>query len=409
MFWKKKKKSTEPMPQIDTIIVIGNGFDRWQGFNTSYGDFEKYYHAHLEEILRKLHIKKHRYYYPDGSYEDWPDVELIYGDPFDPGELDSDFWNTFEDSLGNIDAERLNAFFGKEKSDLKDLKRSLRNAKRILTEAFCGWIASIAIEEADSGYQFGENCVIINFNYTDTVVKRFGVHPGKECHIHGQADDKDSIVFGHSRHSHMPEPLLKRLGGRFFGLYLIEEILYETDKHCQDNIQWLCMFLGMNGVAPEKIKDIYVLGQSMSPVDMDYFVFLNESTKVQEQEEPTEDKAAFSGQDALFQRLEYAIDQTGYGREAAPTAAEAVRQRFWEEQQARNKQFERMFLKTMGIRRKKHMDAASVPPRTFDAKWHISYYGDKDKAWKETVMKELRCTNYELHPTIDACISEFRK
>lgn len=49
----------------------------------------------------------------------------------------------------DIDAEQINLFFGKEKSDLKDMWRSFRNAKRILTEAFCGWIATISITEED--------------------------------------------------------------------------------------------------------------------------------------------------------------------------------------------------------------------------------------------------------------------
>lgn len=141
----KKKKPTAPSSKIDTIVVIGNGFDRWQGLNTSYADFQTYYHEHLDEILKKLHIKKRKYVNPDCTIEEWSDVELIYGDPFEPGELDNEFWNNFENSLADIDAERLNLFFGKERSDLKDMRRSLRNAKRILTEAFCGWITTISI------------------------------------------------------------------------------------------------------------------------------------------------------------------------------------------------------------------------------------------------------------------------
>lgn len=76
----------------------------------------------------------------DGSIEEFTDVELIYGDPLDPGELDDDFWNGFEQSLSHIDAERLNLFFGKEKSGLRKMNKSIKKAKKILTKAFCGWI-----------------------------------------------------------------------------------------------------------------------------------------------------------------------------------------------------------------------------------------------------------------------------
>ena len=56
MIFRKKKKPTKklPTPTIDTIIIIGNGFDRWQGLNTSYADFQTYYHEHLNEILKNF-------------------------------------------------------------------------------------------------------------------------------------------------------------------------------------------------------------------------------------------------------------------------------------------------------------------------------------------------------------------
>ena len=134
MIFRKKKKPTKklPTPTIDTIIIIGNGFDRWQGLNTSYADFQTYYHEPLNEILKKLHIRKRKYISSDGTVKECSDVELIYGDPFDPGELDNEFWNNFESSLANIDTERINLFFGKERRNLKDMRRSIRNAKRIL-------------------------------------------------------------------------------------------------------------------------------------------------------------------------------------------------------------------------------------------------------------------------------------
>ena len=56
MIFRKKKKTTESLSPIDTIIVIGNGFDRWQGLNTSYADFQTYYHEHLDETLKKFHL-----------------------------------------------------------------------------------------------------------------------------------------------------------------------------------------------------------------------------------------------------------------------------------------------------------------------------------------------------------------
>ena len=414
MIFRKKKKPTKklPTPTIDTIIIIGNGFDRWQGLNTSYADFQTYYHEHLNEILKKLHIRKRKYISSDGTVKECSDVELIYGDPFDPGELDNEFWNNFESSLADIDTERINLFFGKERRNLKDMRRSIRNAKRILTEAFCGWIATISITEEDAGYCFGDNCVFINFNYTDTLQKRFGVNEMREIHIHGEATDKKSIVFGHNRHPQEPEPMLAKIGGRFFGLHLVDKILYETDKHCQNNIQILCCFLAMNGVMCEEIKNIYVLGQSMSPVDIEYFDFLMRSSKVPSVDNAEEKSNVLETGDELYeltQRMQFVIDEIGYHNTASESAKDAMERRLQREQCVRNERYRKEFLKMLGKPTKKELDSVKVAPRTEDAKWHISYFGDMDKKWKEIVMKELGCSNYELYPSIDDCISKWKK
>lgn len=409
MFRKKKMQQVERIP-VDTIFIIGNGFDMWQGLRSSYSEFQKYYLEHREKILRKLHIKKHIFVDSDGENIECSDVELIYGDPFQPDELDNEFWNTFEASLDNLDAERLNLFFGKEKSGLKEMEKSIKNARRILSEAFCSWIATMNVDEKDSGYSFGENCVFINFNYTDTLIKRFGVNELKEYHIHGEATDKKSIIFGHSKHPQEPEYALARLGGRFLGLFFVDKILYETDKHCQDNIQTLCMFLAMNAVMSEEIKDVYVLGHSMGPADLEYFDFLVRSTQVvREQNECECEEDVSADLDELHNRLQYVIQKVGYGAEEIDDEYEgAVSRKFRQEQNARNDFFEKTFMKMLGKKAGK-INSVEANPRTQDAKWHISYYSEKDKQWAEIVMKELGCDNYELYSSIDDCLKLFKK
>ena len=205
------------------------------------------------------------------------------------------------------------------------------------------------------------------------------------------------------------------MGGRFWGLYLVDEILYETDKHCQDNIQILCMFLAMNGVMCEEIKDIYVLGQSMSPVDIEYFDFLMRSSKVPSVDNAEEEAGEFEAEeeldelDELTQRMQFVIDEIGYHNKADESAANAMDRRLQREQDARNEQYSKEFLKMLGKPTKTELDSVKVAPRTEDAKWHISYFGDTDKEWKEIVMKELGCCNYQLYPSIDECISKWKK
>lgn len=49
---RTQKLSHPERVKADTIFIIGNGFDRWQGLNTSYADFHAYYLRHRDEILK---------------------------------------------------------------------------------------------------------------------------------------------------------------------------------------------------------------------------------------------------------------------------------------------------------------------------------------------------------------------
>lgn len=70
--FESKYVPIEQRTPVDTLILIGNGFDIWQNLDTSYQSFEKYYEAHLGEMLERLHLKKYTKYNDDGT----PAVDL---------------------------------------------------------------------------------------------------------------------------------------------------------------------------------------------------------------------------------------------------------------------------------------------------------------------------------------------
>lgn len=425
--WKNRHKEQDiPLaaPSKDTLIVIGNGFDIWQDLDTQYCHFRAYYMAHRDEILKKLGIKKFVVIDENGNRSAFSDVELIYGDPFDPAELDGEFWNTFETSLAQIDVERINYFFGKEKHELKRMKKSIHNASRILREAFYDWISSIVIEETDPGYDFGEHCIFINFNYTDTLRKRFHVQESDDFHIHGDASDKESMIFGHAAHPQTPMEELAGFRGRFQGLSLLEQLLYETDKHVEDNICMLSLFLGLHGVNPENIKDIYVLGHSMGRPDLDYFRFLLRATSAHTPSprdgEIAEELPELGSMEEFHLRLSYVVERYGYGikdRVEDPLMSAVVERRLALEQMERNWKMEKRFFKALGFRSRRVRQPPQIASqgeegrerRTEDATWHLSYFGDKDKHRKEEILSELGCSKYELCPSIDDCIKRFKR
>lgn len=417
MMFKKQHKPYRANTTKDTLVIIGNGFDRWQGLDTGYYHFRDYYLEHRDEIMRKLRIKKIPILTKDGKTISISDVELIYGDPFHPKELSDDFWGVFETSLDQIDAERINLFFGKERHDLREMNKSLRNANRILKEAFCRWIQTITIDEKNTGCHFGDNCLFVNFNYTDTLKKRFGVRDADEFHIHGEATDKNSIVFGHSSHPHLPDETLYRFGGRFRGLFYIEHILYQTDKHVDENINLLRLFLALHGVIPKDIKHVYVLGHSISLPDLGYFSFLANVTRTSADESEVATPNSEEDTDsleALHLRMQYAIQHGGYGvrdEKIDIVQKQAVERQYKREQDERSRilehDFHKLIQKALNSDNQDQTVSSVSMPRTEDAMWHITCYSDKDRLWAEAVMKELGCTKYKLYNTIDECLEQF--
>lgn len=272
--------------QYTKLFLIGNGFDRWQGLPTSYDNFRQYYFEHILEISKQLRIKTE----VDKAGNIITPVEKIFGDIFNPKKLPGEFFWNFESSMALLDDQNIALYFGKSYKGVYQMQETLNAALEILRKVFGDWIKSISIEDKETGYRFDDSCYFINFNYTNTLEKRFQVDERNVNYIHGDFSDAESIVFGHSKHPEiafpelMEQKFIHRIGGdkskRLRELYLVENALYETDKHVQDNIDDLCEFMTLDGVHIEDITDIYVLGHSFGEPDFKYFEFLVKATQV---------------------------------------------------------------------------------------------------------------------------------
>lgn len=453
------------------LFLIGNGFDRWQGLSTSYDQFRKYYRSNIRAVTEELHNKTT----VNEASDLITPVEMIYGEIFSPEALPEEFFWNFESSTALLDDQNIINYFGKSDRGLYNLQETVREAREILQKIFGDWIESVVIDPADLGYRFDDSCYFINFNYTDTLQKRFGVDPKNDYHIHGEADDPESIVFGHSTHPEtafqelMEQKLIRTLDGkkskRLRGLYLIEDALYETDKHVQDNIDDLCEFMVLDGVHIEDITDIYVLGHSFAEPDYEYFEFLVKATQtgcdynelsalwnVRNIGQETFDeesllefiqlnivyaaqhrKRALNKDDIHFPREEM-IEKMLFGQTGVYTDGNgevhkmndlknekveaAVHKRFLMEQAVRTKEVIEELCMLKGVRElpsncfsilgaADYIDGGHTP-RKESARWHISYYSDEDKKRIERVMQRTGCDNFELHQGIDECIMEFK-
>lgn len=412
--FKIKSKHSNHLTDIDTLVIIGNGFDIWQGLYTDYKNFQQYYLNNRDSILQRLGFSKRwNVVREDGSEASFSDVEIIYGDPFKLDELNSDFWYVFEDSLSNVNAERLNLFFGKDDDNLDELSITIENAQSILREAFCDWISEVKVTSEKNSFQFGSNCLFVNFNYTNTLVQRFGVDREKIFHIHGEASDKDSIIFGHSMHPQFPVEELYNFGGRFRGLYFVEKLLYETDK--QTYIQYinLLIFLALRGVKLSNIKHIYVLGHSFGPADFDYFKELAIATGCNVTGS-FQDFSDIDSMEALHLLISYVILTYGNDGEHPELDAEKA-EKFaqWVHQLQKDSIFEsiqkqyrrKFFISTKYPHRFKNLKSViSLNKDVPSVKWHITYHTEGDKERIEKTMRMIGVDNYELFHSIDECL-----
>lgn len=443
--------------KVDTLVLIGNGFDIWQGLDTSFQSFEKYYEEHLEEVLKRFHLKSHTGYDHEGNLltdengnpVTYSDVELFYGNPFQPSKLSHEFWWNLECSMDKVDDQQINYFFGRD--GVKDIQKCANNAQRVLKELFRDWVMTIQIEEKKNEYQFGDNVLFVNFNYTDTLGKRFGVKPVNEFHIHGLAQDKESILVGHATHPEYPYEPLRQMKGtpRMKGLYYIEDFLYNADKHVEDNYMKLRIFCALHGVRISEIEKIYVLGLGFGDADLSYIKHLVYETQgiVEEPEKDlTEEEIRFlDEQDFMGMmnlNMQYAFSHRERVMHMAPISfpeyelldeiikpyvedpyhhmerdsqmrleAAAVRRRFLSEQRERNEKMQKEYLRMLN--KKMHLGYLS-PREAFleddptatksGAQWHISYYSEKDKKRIEAVMKNFGCNQYTLYPKIEQCM-----
>lgn len=446
------------------LIIVGNGFDMWQGLPTSYEKFRLYYHENIERIAKGLNCT----FYVVDEKTNVTAVELIYGDPLNPSNLEDTFFWNLEARMDKIDDQLINIHFGRSEEGRQKLASAVEEATMLLRKVFCEWVNTINVDAKSSGYIFPEDTFVINFNYTDTLRKRFSVRKKNDYHIHGDAEQPDSIIVGHTTHPEMPfEELIERKFlkpadpakglPRFDGLYAIEDALYKTDKHVYDNIDRLCGAMLKAGVHIEDFEHIYVLGHSFAEADMAYLRFISEATRCGCDYEALSafghlDKGTLLGialgsdlgeerllgmillniQYATYHRervFSDAEDMFAYldeGREDSKMtypeelAVEAVKQRFWFEQVQRTSEFLKELAKQYHISLPDGchsvLDFADYVDGWHDQRrrnpvWHVSYHSEDDKKRIKKALKSLgiKEKNYKLFGSIDECINEFRQ
>lgn len=247
---------------MKNLIIIGNGFDLAHELPTKYSDFGKF--------LCKN--PKHKKFY---------ELLTAYIAP-------EDLWNSFEEALGNFDQEQLKEdnscyLMGYGDDDWADsahhdyqymIENSLSFSTQI-PSILREWIECVDIEKISKKIVLSINLnddknVFVNFNYTATLERIYRVNRSNILYIHGCINNDMELVLGHHDKSTFTEELdnWNDEDHRVFeGNYIINSFFKSTYKDTKKIIKENQDFFDKLS----SISNIYILGHSLSNIDLDYF------------------------------------------------------------------------------------------------------------------------------------------
>ena len=245
---------------METVYLIGNGFDLHHNLPTDYKDFHNYVIANsnnLENTFEEYFKLKTGANYLWTNFEEdlgtfnW---ELFFDDNNNVNIKDDDFRPSFAHSLED------------------DLKEQTERLKTDIKNIFQNWLEAVDISNTKINMQFLENSIFINFNYTLVLEEVYKIESSRILHIHGDIiNNSEDLVFGHN-------VLMKEIPGLdensdsnrtlFTAAEDAAKVPYHSfykpvEKIIANNLN---IFDSMS-----KVKSIYILGHSLNPIDLTYF------------------------------------------------------------------------------------------------------------------------------------------
>ncbi|KQU72432.1 hypothetical protein ASC75_23910 [Aminobacter sp. DSM 101952] len=244
------------------LFIIGNGFDLHHRIASQYSDFASY----LERVDRRTFSIAEDYVVPEKNQ-----------------------WSYLEERLAEVDVDQIEDYaesylvsYGADDwsdSGHHDYEYEIEQIcdaiSKKLRKHFADWVRQLEIppHAAVPVRCIDSSAFFLNFNYTATLQRIYGVHDSRVLHIHGSASDSTAeIVLGHGwdrqtsdlRSRFTSEETDVRVAG---GFQLIDDLLAETFKPTTDILaRNRAFFEGLNTVT-----EVFVLGHSLAQVDEPYF------------------------------------------------------------------------------------------------------------------------------------------
>ncbi len=274
------------------LFIIGNGFDVAHNLNSQYKHFRswlfKTYVINLEKIDNSYNKNIPNYSTNYRGLEKYSKEQFsCFFIPIldECNDFDID-WTQFEESLANINrGEKLDFVekcynkegdydpFGTEENfDVESQK--LLDCSNVLSGLFSEWARTLNDDLVNGKIsqlnfikeKFSNECLFLNFNYTDTIEILYQIK--NVFHIHGQSSASfGNVIFGHGSSSLNKNILLSDELEYYNANDNIKNVFYSLKKDCEKIITKNKDFF-------EKLSDveeIYIFGKKVGGSDAPYF------------------------------------------------------------------------------------------------------------------------------------------
>jgi hypothetical protein len=259
---------------MSSLVIIGNGFDLYHGFKTSYKDFKDY-------LTSNFSVDESDALIPSAYYGDYDENEVVSYIVQVLNNVLGDNWGDLETALGyslydelsfdlrdiNIDDKdsKIDEDYNLNSQLSSDLNFTFSEMKRL----FYKWVHEELTKiptclkgspDIYNGLKKIKDAYFLSFNYTYTLEKLYGIQD--VLHIHGTVDSLDEeIRFGHNDTTEVTEQLKNVWGVE--ELDSLKRYLYKDTDNAIENHKVFFAQL-------DSVTDIFSFGFSFSEPDQHY-------------------------------------------------------------------------------------------------------------------------------------------
>jgi len=271
---------------METLYIIGNGFDMYHGLNTSYQSFGLYLKENHSDIYDNL---IEYYYLPDLDFDN--DVKYYEWACFEIALADLDYSRILDDNSDWLPNVASDDFRDSDWHSLQIVMEELViGLTTNLLSAFKEFLLEVKFLDISPSnlLSIDNNAIFLSFNYTNTLEKYYAIDPENILYIHNKALSNDDLILGHGI-----DPSNFEDNEDIPPEGLTEEEMYEWREGIADNynfsfesgkqelmayftktFKFTTDIINQNMQFFQKlkhIKNVFVLGQSVSEVDQPYF------------------------------------------------------------------------------------------------------------------------------------------